>query len=117
MSITLNTKSYSTFRTQADSNQLNGPAATASVKDEVILRRKFATPTATFAGVSRPGCKITKTLTLTDGSKVPMVIDVSGSVPVGANSADVLAVLADLAAFLALQDAKDLFTLLDINVA
>lgn len=117
MSLTLNTKSYSSFRVQADSNQLNGPAATASVKDEIVLRRKFATPTSSFAGVSRPGVKITKTLTLADLTKVPMVIDVSGSVPVGATNADVLAVLADLAAFLALQDAKDLFTLLDINVA
>lgn len=115
MSVTLNTKSYSSFRLQADSNQFNGPAATGSLKDEFILRRKFATPTATFAGVTRPGVKFTRTLTLTDASKAPMVLDLSGSVPVGATIADILSVLADMTAFLGLQDAKDLFTLLDIN--
>lgn len=115
MSITLNTKTYSSFRLQADSNQFNGPAATGSLKDEFIFRRKFPVPTATFAGVTRPGIKFTRTLTLTDSSKVPMVLDISGSVPVGATNADILAVLADAAALLASQDAKDLFTLLDIN--
>jgi len=115
MAITLNTKSYSAFRTQADSNMLAGPANTATVKDTLTLRRQFPKPTKDSSGVSRPGIKIVKTLTLADATKKDMIIDISSSVPVGAADADVLAVLDDVADTLDLQDAKDLFTKLDIN--
>ena len=115
MSITLNTKTYSSYRTQADSNQLSGPANTVSVKDTPTLRRQFPKVTKDSAGVGRPGVKVVKTLTLADGTRKDMIIDVSGSVPAGAVEADVLAVLDDVADFLLSQDAKDLFTKLDIN--
>ncbi|DAD52653.1 TPA_asm: coat protein [ssRNA phage SRR7976299_15] len=117
MAITVNTKSFKSFRLQADSNQLNGPGAVAGAKDEIILRRKFPVATPSFRGVSRPGVKHTRTLTTDLGAKVPMVIDVAGSVPVGASGSDVLVVLADAAAFLASTEAQELFTQLDINVA
>lgn len=116
MSITVNTKSYSPFRTQADQNQLAGPANTVSAKDTITLRRQFPKVTKDSNGVGRPGIKVVKTLTLADGiTKKDMIVDVSGSVPAGAVEADVLGVLDDVADTLALQDAKDLFTKLDIN--
>lgn len=115
MSITLNTKTLTSYRTQADQNQLAGPANTVSVKDTLTLRRVFPKVTKDSAGVGRPGVKVVKTLILADGSKKDMIVDVSGSIPSGAADADVLAVLDDVADFLALQDAKDLFTKLDIN--
>lgn len=111
----INTKQYVSFRTQADSNQLAGPANSVSVKDTVTLRRQFPKPTKDSDGVSRPGIKLVKTLTLANGTKKDMIIDIPGSVPVGAAEADVLGVLADAATVLASQDAKDLFTKLDIN--
>jgi hypothetical protein len=43
-----------------------------------------------------------------------MIIEVSGSVPVGASNVDILAVLDDTADSLDLQEIKDLFTALDI---
>ena len=115
MPITLNTKSYASYRTQADSNQLAGPANTVSTKDTITLRRQFPKVTKDSAGVGRPGVKVVKTLTLGDGSRKDMIIDISGSVPAGAVEGDVLLVLDDAADFLATQDAKDLFTKLDIN--
>lgn len=117
MTITLNTKPYSPFRTQADSNQLAGPANTVSEKDLVTFRRVFPKVTKDSAGVGRPGIKVVKTLTLADGvTKKDMIIDISGSVPSGAVSEDVLRVLDDAYDMLGTQDAKDLFTKLDINV-
>jgi hypothetical protein len=115
MSLTINTKTYSSFRAQADSNALAGPANTATVKDLLTLRRQFPKATKDSAGVARPGIKIVKTLTLADTTKKDMIIDISASVPVGAVDADVLLVLDDLADTLDMQDAKDLFTKLDIN--
>lgn len=115
MALTINTKTYSPFRTQADSNQFAGPANTVSVKDTLTLRRQFPKVTKDSAGVCRPGFKVVKTLTLKDGSQKDMILDVSGSVPAGAVSADILAVLSDGAAFAASQDAQDLFAKLDIT--
>lgn len=115
MSITLNTKSYTSFRVQADSNQLAGPANTVSLKDTITLRRQFPKVTKDSDGVSRPGVKFVKTLTLANGEKKDLIIDVSGSVPSGAAEADVLSGLDDAFDFLGTQDAKDLFTKLDIN--
>lgn len=113
--ITLNTKSYSQFRTQADVNQLAGPANSVSIKDTLTLRRQFPKVTKDSDGVGRPGVKVVKTLTLANGTKKDMIIDISGSVPAGAIEADVLGVLDDTYDFLGTQDAKDLFTKLDIN--
>lgn len=115
MSITLNTVVFSAFRSQPDSQVLASPSNTVSLKDSVELSRVFPKPVKDNLGVGRPRLKRVKTLTLADGSKKDMIIEVSGSVPVGAAEADVLAVLDDVADGLALQDSKDLFTKLDIN--
>lgn len=115
MSVTLNTKLFSAFRTQADSNQLAGPSNTASAKETLTLRRQFPKPSGTNLGVARPGIKFVKTLTLADGSKKDMILDLSSSVPVGAVDADVLLVWDDFYDFCGLQNAKDLVTKLQIN--
>lgn len=117
MAITINTKSYSSFRTQADQNQLAGPANTLSITDTITLRRQFPKPTKDSLGVARPGIKIVRTLTLADGSKKPMILDLGSSVPSGAANADIEAVLSDLAVLCASQEAKDLFTKMDIFTA
>lgn len=115
MPLTVNTKTYTSYRTQADQNQLAGPANSLSTKDTITLRRVFPKPTKDFGGVARPGVKVVKTLTLSDGSTHDMILDVSGSVPSGAVEADVLSVLSDAAVVLASSDAQALFTDLDIN--
>lgn len=115
MAITVNTKSYSSYRQLPDSNSLAGPANTASVRDLINYRRKFAVKTKDFAGVNRPGVKLTRTLTLADATKADAIIDISGSIPVGAANADILSLLSDAAVTLGLTDSQDLFTKLDVN--
>lgn len=112
---TVNTKNYSSYRLLPDSNVFAGPNNTVSVIDTCTFRRKFPVKTKDFAGVGRPGIKLVRTLTLADGSKAPAILDIGGSIPVGASNADILAILSDAEKLLALQDAKDLFTGLDIN--
>lgn len=115
MSLSINEKLFAAFRSQADSNMLAGPTNSATVKDTLTLRRQFPKPTKDSDGVSRPGVKIVKTLTLANGLKKDMIIDVPSSVPVGASDADILGVLSDLQVALGLQEVKDLYTKLDIN--
>lgn len=115
MAITVNTKSYSSYRALPDSNTLAGPAQTASINDSITLRRKFAVKTKDFAGVNRPGVKLVRTLTLADATKADAIIDISGSIPVGAADADILSLLSDASVTLGLTDAQDLFKKLDVN--
>jgi hypothetical protein len=115
MTITVNTKPYSSYRALPDSNTMSGPAHTASVHDTIAFRRKFAVKTKDFAGVNRPGVKLVRTLTLADATKADALIDISGSIPVGAADADILSLLSDAAVVLGLTDAQDLFKKLDVN--
>lgn len=115
MSITINTKAYTSYRTGQDENVLAGPANTVSNKDTVAYGRIFAKPTKDFRGVSRPRVKIVRTVTLDDGSKADMLFSGNASIPVGAADADVLALVADIAAAYGLTDTQQLHTKLDIN--
>lgn len=115
MSITLNTIAFATYRNLPDSVTLASPSHSISNTDTVAMARVFPKPVKDNDGVARPRLKRVKTLTLADGSKKDAMIEVSGSVPVGASDSDVLALLDDVADTLDLQDAKDLFTKLDIN--
>lgn len=108
MPLVFNTKTYT-----ADSFGVNvvgyiGAAKSASVKDDFVLRRVEPKPTATFSGVSRVSAKLTRTLTLT-GSLTPKgegIIEISMSIPVGAATADIEAMLDDVASFGATTDAS-----------
>jgi len=103
MSLSVNAKTYN-----LDSNTVNyavyaGPLNTLSVKDVVKLSRTPAKPTAQLSGVSRTDAKLTRTLTLT-GALTPAhdaIGDFSMSVPVGAASADIDAILNDMGAYIA----------------
>lgn len=115
MSLTINTVVFSSYRSMPDSLVLASPANTVSLTDTMQLSRVFPKPTKDNAGVGRPRLKRVKTLTLADGSKKDAIIELSGSIPVGASDADVLALLDDVADTVDMQDCKDLFTKLDVN--
>lgn len=115
MPVTLNTVVFNPYRTLPDSATLASSLNTLSVTDTLQLSRVFPKPTKDNLGVARPRVKRVKTLTLADGSKKDAIIEVSGSIPVGASTTDILALLDDTADALDDQNAKDLFTALDIN--
>lgn len=115
MSLTLNTVAFTTFRTLPDLNTLASANNNATVKDTIALGRAFPKPVKDFRGVAKPSLKRVKTLTLDDGTKHDAIITLGGSLPVGASTADVLALLDDVYEALATQDIKDLFANLDIN--
>lgn len=103
MTLSINAKTYTGNNYGQNAVGYNGPAKTASVKDDVKLSQSAAKPTDTFSGLARTQAKITRTLTLT-GALTPtgdaiMTIDVA--VPVGYASADVDTLLNDMGAFLA----------------
>lgn len=114
---TINTVVYAPFRLMPDSSVYAAPTNTVSFVDTISLSRVFPKPVKDNLGVGRPKLKRVKTLTLADGTKKDAIIEVSGSIPVGASDSDVLALLDDVADTLDTQDAKDLFTKLDINAA
>lgn len=103
MSLTVNAKTYN-----ADSHGVNaegyaGPAHTMTVKDYIRLLRVAPKPTATFSGVGKTSCKLTRTNTLT-GALTPTwdgIYEFSSSVPVGTAGADVDSALNDLGALIA----------------
>jgi len=103
MSLTINAKTYTADSYQKDSVGYTGPAHTLSVKDYVRLLRNAAKAVVGFSGVSRTDAKLTRTLTLTGALTTAhdAILDVSMSVPVGAASADIDAMLNDFGAFVA----------------
>lgn len=118
MSLTVNTKAYALdSQVSANSVRYTGPAKTLSVKDDIQLSRTVPKPTGVFSGVARTECKLTRTLALTGAltSSADAIMTLSTSVPVGAASADVEAMLDDLAAWFATSAASDLVQKLDIN--
>lgn len=73
--------------------------------------------TSLFSGVTRSSGKLTRTLTLT-GALTPTadaILEVKTSVPVGAASADIDAILNDMGAFLASATYKDVVKKSAIN--
>lgn len=117
MSLTVNAKTYTADAFGSNSVGYIGPAKTASVKDDLILRRTAAKPTSTFSGVARAQAKLTRTLTLT-GAKTPTweaIADVLVSIPVGYTAADVDAICNDLGAWVASADFKSLLKQQKIN--
>lgn len=113
-----NTRTYNLDRYNSpDSVSYAGSTHTPSAKDILTLARTYPKPVKDFAGVAKPYFKQVKTVTVnaTTGEKQDLIIYVGGSVPVGTPSADVDAVLADMAAWVNTADAKALFKSLDVN--
>ena len=79
-----------------------GPAKTASIRDDLVLKRTAAKPTKTFSGVARALAKVTRTHTLT-GALTPSwesITNVDVSLPAGIAAADVDAICDDLASLI-----------------
>jgi len=102
MSLTVNAKTFT-----ADSYGVNavgyfGPAHTQSVKDDIRLSRVLPKPTSVFSGVGRTAAKLTRSLTLTGALTTvgDAIVEISVSVPVGAASADIDALLNDMGSML-----------------
>lgn len=114
MSLTVSTKSYTEYRTNPDAIAYAGPANTMNSKDTIEFKRVFPKPTATFAGVGRPTVKVVRSVTI-GSSVVDMILNISGSIPVGTAQADIEALLADAVSLLGSQPAEDLFDSLVIR--
>jgi hypothetical protein len=108
MSIVFNTKTYTADKFGVDAVGYNGAAKTLSILDDLLMSRVAAKPTSTFSGVARTQFKLSRTLTLT-GSLTPTgvaILTINVSVPVGAASADIDALLNDCGAALSGADFK-----------
>lgn len=103
MSLSINAKTYSANSFGSQSVDYNGPAKTASVKDNALLRYILPKPTSVFSGVSRVYTTLTRTVTLT-GALTPtadLAVKIEVMVPVGCASADIDTALNDMGAHLA----------------
>lgn len=117
MSLSVNAKTYGADSVGPNLVGYAGPAHTSSVKDKLSLGRTSAKPTSTFSGVVRSDGKLTRTLTLT-GALTPTgdaILEIKTSVPIGAASADIDALLNDMGAFLASATYKDIVKKSAIN--
>jgi len=102
MSWTFNTKVYTADQYGLDAVGYAGVLKTLTVADDLQLSRVPAKPTSVFSGVSRTQAKMTRTLTLT-GALTPTgkaILSINVSIPVGAASADIDALLNDMGAAL-----------------
>lgn len=103
MTVSVNAKVYTANNFSLNAVAYNGPAKTASVKDDLKLLQTAPKPTTVFSGVGRTSARLSRTLTLT-GSLTPTgdaVLEINVSVPVGYTAADVDTLLNDMGAFLA----------------
>jgi hypothetical protein len=112
-----NTRTYNTDRILPDSVSYAGPAHTFSTADKVELKRVLPKPAGAFKGVARPTIKRTVAVVIdtVTGEKANAIVEISASLPVGMAGADVTALLADTASFVASTDAANLFSKLDVN--
>lgn len=102
MTMTVNAKTFTADKVGPDSVGYIGPAHTLSLLDDIQVGRVVAKPTATFSGVARSSSKLTRTLTLT-GALTPSgnaICQINVSIPVGAASADIDAILNDMGSHL-----------------
>jgi hypothetical protein len=108
MALVFNTKTYTGDKFGVDAVGYNGAAKTLSVKDDLLMSRTPAKPTSVFSGVARTQAKLSRTLTLT-GSLTPTgeaILAINVSIPVGAASGDIDALLNDMGALLVHADFK-----------
>lgn len=117
MALTINAKSFVADKVSTDSVGYNGPAHTLSILDDVQLKRVAPKPNAAFSGVARHNAKLSRTMVLT-GALTPSgvgIVDISVSVPVGAASADIDALLNDMGSWLSSATCKTAVKALQIN--
>jgi len=108
MSLTINTKTFANDTGTGNAYSYFGPAKTASLKDDLSLKRTAPKKTSVFSGLSRTEAKFTRTLALT-GSLTgtgDAIVTINVSVPVGYTASDVDALLDDTGSFLAGADFK-----------
>jgi len=117
MSLTINTKSYTADSVSQNAVVYAGPSQTLSVKDHVLLARVQPKPTTTFSGVARTTAKLTRTATLTGAltATADAIFNVGGIWPVGMASADIDAFCADMGAWIASTEFKDIVKKLTVN--
>lgn len=110
MSLTFNTKTYSADSYGSNAVGYIGAAKTVTTKDDFILRRIAPSPVSNFSGVAKVTAKMTRTLTLTNALTPTSdgMVEIKVTVPVGAASADVDALLNDTGAYLSSASAKTL---------
>lgn len=102
MSLTINAKTFAADKYGQDAVGYIGPAHTLSLLDDVQLSRVTPKPTSLFSGVGRTSAKLTRTMTLTGALTTTgnSIVQINVSVPVGAASADIDALLNDMGSFL-----------------
>jgi len=117
MSWTINAKVFTADGNTANAVAYIGPAHTLSLKDDLRLARTAPKPTSTFSGVARVQMKLARTMTLT-GALTPShegILDLTGSIPVGAASGDADSLANDFAAAVAHANFKTLLKNLQIT--
>jgi len=110
MSLSINSKTYDNDVSRSpDIFRYLGPAHDLSNNDFVDLSRTAPKPVEGFAGKGRARFKLTRAMTdgtdtLSDG-----IVDITISIPVGAQNSEQDSLIDDVAAWLATTSAKDLF--------
>jgi len=111
MTLTVNAKSYTAQSFGPKTVGYSGPGHTISVKDDIKITQAEPKPTATFAGVAKASVKLTRTLDLDNGGVLSVgngIVEINTSIPVGADSADIDAMLNDMGAALASASYKEI---------
>lgn len=116
MSFTYNTKAFAVDRRLPDVTLLKGPTNSLTNTDTLAFKRVMPKPTATFKGVGRPTLKRSKSVVVdaVSGQTAPASLEISGSLPVGMTSAEILTLVEDLAAAMTSPEGDALFTELSI---
>lgn len=116
MSLTINTKAYANDVARAPNiYRYLGPAHTFANKDYVDCYRTSPKPTSTFAGVGKSEIKLTRTVTDGTDEVGDAIASFNVSFPADAATAQLQAVIDDLAAWLATTAADDLLINHEIN--
>lgn len=118
MSITVNTKVFNAdIPVNRDTVPYIGPNHTLGVLDLIELSRVAPQETKEYSGTARSKVRSVRTLGLTNAKTLTAnaSVETRMNMPVGASQADVEALLADHAAGLAQQWARDLAYKLDVQ--
>lgn len=117
MSLTVNASTYNADSVGPNLVKYAGPDHDFTTKDVLSLGRTAAKPTSLFSGVVRSDGKLTRTLALTGALTATgdAILEIKTSIPVGASSTDIDALLNDMGAFLASASYKTIVKTSAIN--